>query len=105
MEAIFFKIKTYRRRHMMDLMAQRPGFHLHPIFDIGYAVDDVGVRPGHVDHHGRVDLFTVSQCYASNFAPIPANLHHFAVEQELATIIFGRPLHVVGGQLRVVDVA
>ena len=89
----------------MDLVPQGPGFDVHALLHIGHTVDHKGVGPGHVDHDGRVDLPPVGQGDTLYFSIVAAYLHHLAVVEELAAVIFGRSLHVVAGQLGIVNVA
>ena len=57
MNAVFFKIKSGRRGHMVNFMSQGFGFDVHVIFDPGHLIDNEGVRTGHIDQHFTVNLF------------------------------------------------
>ena len=76
---------------------------LHALLDVRHPVDDERVRPGDVDDDRGVDLLAVLERHALH-TPVPADGHDLPVEQELAALDLGRPLEVVGRELRVVHV-
>ena len=88
MEAVFFKIKTVRRRHMMHLVAQGFGFNVHLIFNTRHLIDHKRMWPSDIDDNRRINLLSSFQDYATYFSGFLADFDDFAIEQKLSAVCF-----------------
>ncbi len=105
MQAVVLVVDACRGRDVVHLVAQRPGLDVHRLVDARHPVDDERVRAGHVDHDRSVDPGSVGERDAGDPTVGPADVGHLGVEPELAAHCLGGALQVVGGELRVADVA
>ena len=90
---------------MDHFLAKRLRLDRHVVERPGHGVDDRGMRARHVDDDGRLHRFATVQGDAAYPALIGEDAHDLAPEGELGALRLRRTLQVVGGKLRIGDVA
>jgi hypothetical protein len=103
--SIFLVINVVGSGNMADLLAQGSGSDFHAFLHPGHTVDDIGVRTGDVDHDRRIDPGSTLQRNAGHPVVFFADVDHFGIKHKRCAFGFGRALEVVGGKLRIVDIA